>query len=137
MAFSTNDSGDSGFTEPNVVPLVDVMLVMLIIFMVTTPLMAHKVKVELPEATLKEQAEKPIQPITLAVRANGEIYWNDQPINSQLLESQLAIEAQKQPQPQVDIRADSDTKYRIIQDVMRTARLSGIRKIAFVATPSD
>jgi biopolymer transport protein ExbD len=137
MAFSTNDSNDSGFTEPNVVPLVDVMLVMLIIFMVTAPLMAHKVQVELPEVALKTPPEKPIQPITIAIQASGNIFWNDQPITASLLESQLAIEAQKQPQPQVDIRADSDTRYRNIQEVMRTARLSGIRKIAFIATPSN
>jgi len=136
MAFSANDSPGGGFTEPNVVPLVDVMLVMLIIFMVTAPLMAHKVEVRLPEAALKEPPEKPIQPITLAIKASGEIFWNDQPVTQNLLESQLAIEAQKQPQPQIDIRADSDTRYRIIQGVVRTARLSGIRKIAFVATPA-
>jgi len=76
MAFSANEGG--GFTEPNVVPLVDVMLVMLIIFMVTTPLMAHKVKVTLPEATLESSEKFEGRPITVAVRNNGELYWNDE-----------------------------------------------------------
>ncbi len=136
MAFSTN-SNDSGFTEPNVVPLVDVMLVMLIIFMVTAPLMAHKVEVTLPDVSLTAPPEKPIQPITLAIKSSGDIFWNDQPITQNVLESELAIAAQRQPQPQIDIRADSDTRYMIIQNVVRTARLSGIRKIAFVATPAN
>lgn len=136
MAFTT-DSSDSGFTEPNVVPLVDVMLVMLIIFMVTAPLMAHKVEVTLPAVNLENPPEKPVLPITLAIKASGDIYWNDQPISRSLLETQLAVEAQKQPQPQVDIRADDTTRYRIIQDVVRVARLSGIRKIAFVASPKS
>lgn len=135
MAFSTNDSSDSGFTEPNVVPLVDVMLVMLIIFMVTAPLMAHKVQVTLPDVKLLAPPENPAQPITLAIKDSGDVFWNDQPVTRDMLETQMAIEAQKQPQPQVDIRADNSTKYRIIQDVVRTARLSGIRKIGFVATP--
>src|SRR3546814_4577442 len=67
--------------EINVTPLVDVMLVLLIIFMITAPLMSHKVQVKLPEATLENRPEPPIQPITLAIKDSGEIFWNDQPID--------------------------------------------------------
>lgn len=133
MAFSANE-GDSGFNEPNVVPLVDVMLVLLIIFMVTAPLMNHKVQVTLPEAALVDRPDAPQVFITLAIRENGDIFWNDQPITRDLLETQLAVEAQKSPQPQVDIRADKTTRYAVVNEVMRTARTVGIRKIGFVAT---
>lgn len=135
MAFSTGSGGGGPMAEINVTPLVDVMLVLLIIFMITTPLMTHKVKVDLPRTTLEVRPEPPLQPITLAIKESGDIYWNDQPINRQLLDSQLAIEAQKVPQPQVDIRADAPTRYKIIQEVVKMAKEKGIRKIGFVATP--
>ena len=134
MAFSANEGGQ-GFTEPNVVPLVDVMLVMLIIFMVTTPLMSHKVKVELPEATLNSTEKFDGEPITLAVKTNGKIYWNDEAVTMQILESRLAVEAQQKPQPQVNIRGDKDTKYRVLAEVVQTAKSVGIAKVGFITHP--
>jgi biopolymer transport protein ExbD len=121
--------------EINVTPLVDVMLVLLIIFMITAPLMAHKVPVKLPQADLEVRPENNDRPITLAIQDNGQIYWNDEPIQMMALESQLAVEAQKKPQPRIDIRADNTTKYRIIADVVKTAKNVGIAKVGFVATP--
>jgi len=135
MAFSSNSGGGGPMAEINVTPLVDVMLVLLIIFMITAPLMSHKVQIKLPEATLESRPEPPIQPITLAIKDTGAIFWNDQPINMQMLETQLAVEAQKVPQPQVDIRADGTTRYKIIRDVVKVAKATGIRKVGFVATP--
>ena len=102
MAFSTGNDSGGPMAEINVTPLVDVMLVLLIIFMITAPLMSHKVKVELPKATLdKLDLDKKIQvqPITLAVTQEGNLFWNDQPITKDLLESRLSTEAQKTPQP--------------------------------------
>ena len=136
MAFSAQGGGGGPMAEINVTPLVDVMLVLLIIFMITAPLMSHKVKVELPEATLENPPEFANVPvITLAVTADGQIYWNDNPVTQQLLESRLAVEAQKTPQPQIDVRGDATTKYRIIHNVVTTARLQGMRKVGFVSTP--
>ncbi|MGY6518119.1 MAG: ExbD/TolR family protein [Lysobacteraceae bacterium] len=134
MAFSADEGGDGGFNEPNVVPLVDVMLVLLIIFMVTAPLMNHQVQVELPKAFLLERPDPASQIITLSVQANGDLYWNDQPITRDLLETQLAVEAQKTPQPQIDIRADDTTRYQVIDEVVRTARTVGMRTVNFIAT---
>lgn len=135
MAFSSG--GDSGgpMAEINVTPLVDVMLVLLIIFMVTAPLMSHKVQVTLPTESLKEKPDPQGVPITLAVTEKGDLYWNDDPIILSVLESRLAVEAQKQPQPQVNIRADKTTKYRIIANVVTTAKDVGIAKVGFVTTP--
>ena len=138
MAFSSGGGGEGGspMADINVTPLVDVMLVLLIIFMITAPLMAHKVQVKLPEATLNVMApETPGTPITIAIKANGEIFWNDQPVQKTLLESQLAVEAQKKPQPRVDIRADSTTRYRLVSEVVKTAKDVGIAKVGFVTTP--
>jgi biopolymer transport protein ExbD len=121
--------------EINVTPLVDVMLVLLIIFMITAPLMAHKVVVKLPQADLDERPTDPGRPITLAIQDNGQVFWNDEPVSMTVLESQLAVEAQKKPQPRVDLRADNTTKYRIIAEVVKTAKNVGIAKVGFVATP--
>ena len=120
----------------NVTPLVDVMLVLLIIFMITAPLMTHKIKVELPEADLDNRESKTeVTPITLAVLQDGSLFWNDEPISKALLESRLSVEAQKTPQPQINVRGDQTTKYRIVQEVVQTAQSQGMRKVGFVATP--
>ena len=135
MAFST-DNSDGPMASINVTPLVDVMLVLLIIFMITAPLMSHKIKVELPQADLDKRDETvpPAPPITVTVTKNGNLYWNDQPVTKSLLESQLSVEAQKTPQPAVNIRGDETTKYRTISEVVNTAQAQGIRKVGFVAT---
>ncbi len=135
MAFSTNRGGSTTMVDINVTPLVDVMLVLLIIFMITAPLMAHKVQIKLPEANLDVKPDDNSRPITLAIKEDGEIFWNDDPITSMMLESQLALEAQKQPQPRIDIRADASTRYRIVQEVVKTAKNVGIAKVGFVASP--
>ena len=136
MAFSSGNGGNNApMGDINVTPLVDVMLVLLIIFMITAPLMAHKVKIELPEAELLNRDEAPGRPITLALKEDGEIYWNDEKVPMAVLESQLAVEAQKKPQPRIDIRADKTTKYKLINEVVKTAKNVGIAKVGFVATP--
>ena len=136
MAFSTGNQAGAPMSEINVTPLVDVMLVLLIIFMITAPLMSHKVKVELPQANLDTKSDKlpPTPPITIAVTEDGQLYWNDSPISKNLLESQLSVEAQKTPQPAVNVRGDKTTKYRVVREVVNVAQAQGIRKVGFVAT---
>lgn len=138
MAFSSGNEQQSGpMAEINVTPLVDVMLVLLIIFMITAPLMSHKIQVKLPENRLEvvDQTLVPGRPITIAIRNSGEMFWNDQPIQRSLLESQLAVEAQKKPQPRVEIRADRTTRYRVVSDVVKIAKDVGMAKVGFVITP--
>jgi biopolymer transport protein ExbD len=134
MAFSSNSSGGGPMADINVTPLVDVMLVLLIIFMITAPLMSHKVKVELPKATLAEKTVPDVPPVTVAITAAGKVYWNDVAVSNDMLEANLAVLAQRLPQPQVDIRADDVTKYAVIAEVVRKARMAGIRKVAFVSS---
>ena len=135
MAFSSGNSSGGPMAEINVTPLVDVMLVLLSIFMITAPLMSHKIKVELPEANLdkKDDLAPEVPPITLAITQEGKLYWNDEPVTTQLLESRLSVEAQKTPQPQINVRGDKTTKYRTIKDVVEIAQQQGMRKVGFVA----
>ena len=194
MAFSSGNDSGGPMAEINVTPLVDVMLVLLIIFMITTPLMNHKVKVKLPEVVVekKEETKQPIPPITIAVTEagalflndepttkqaiesrlsveaqktpqppvqlpeatldqkpekdkvppvtiavteRGELFWNDEPSTRQLIESKLSVEAQKDPQPVINIRADKTTKYRLVNDVVKVAQAQGMRKVGFITTP--
>ncbi|HVQ32345.1 MAG TPA: biopolymer transporter ExbD [Lysobacter sp.] len=135
MAFSTGNESGGPMAEINVTPLVDVMLVLLIIFMITAPLMSHKVKVELPQANLRDIEAKPmvVQPITITVTEQGNLYWNDQPITKDQIESRLSVEAQKTPQPPINVRGDRTTKYRVVQEIVQVAQNQGMRKVGFVA----
>ena len=135
MAFSSNSSGGGPMADINVTPLVDVMLVLLIIFMITAPLMTHKVVVKLPQATLSVKPVLKTPPVTLAIKADGSRYWNDEPVNASKLDQYLAIIIQKDPQPQVNVRADANAKYGIINDAVQTLRKAGIRKVGFVSGP--
>jgi len=133
MAFAAGGNTGGVMAEINVTPLVDVMLVLLIIFMITAPLAAHKVKVELPIASLERPPDEAAnQPITLTVRDTGDLYWNDEPITEATMQAQLRVVAQRQPQPEVQIRADKDTEYQVIQAVMGDAKTAGIAKLGFI-----
>jgi biopolymer transport protein ExbD len=132
MAFSSG-SGGGVMAEINVTPLVDVMLVLLIIFMITAPLAQHKIKIELPIAALvKPPDEAVMQPITLSVKDNGELYWNDEPITEAAMQAQLRVAAQRTPQPELQIRADRDTEYQIVASVMTDAKNAGMVKVGFI-----
>jgi biopolymer transport protein ExbD len=132
MAFSSGGGGGV-MAEINVTPLVDVMLVLLIIFMITAPLAAHKIKIELPVASLaKPPDDAGNQPITISVKSTGELYWNDEPITEATLQAQLRVVAQRQPQPELQIRADRDTEYQLVSSVMADAKNSGMVKLGFI-----
>ena len=137
MAFSNGNDAGTPMSEINVTPLVDVMLVLLISFMITAALMSHKTKVELPEANyLSRDVDKPTPtpPITIAVTGEGRYFFNDEPVTRELLESRLSVEAQKVPQPSVNIRGDKTVRYRFINDVVNIAQAQGMRQVGFVAT---
>ena len=132
-----NKEDGAPMAEINVTPLVDVMLVLLIIFMITTPLMNHKVKVKLPEAVVqkKEEKKQQIPPVTISVTEAGELFLNDEPATRQAIESRLSVEAQKTPQPPVQIRGDKTTPYRLINEVVKIAQAQGMAKVGFITTP--
>ena len=131
MAFAAQ-GGEDVMSEINVTPLVDVMLVLLIIFMITAPLMTHKVTVKLPLATLEEKVVVKTPPVTLAIKSNGELYWNDERVSVSQLEAKLAVTVQRTPQPELQIRADRDTEYQIVASVMGDAKNAGMVKVGFI-----
>jgi biopolymer transport protein ExbD len=137
MAFSSDNSGGP-MADINVTPLVDVMLVLLIIFIITAPLMSHKVKIELPEANLAQKPDDEknarMKPITVAVKEDGSLFWNDEPITREVLESRLSSAAQQVPQPALNLRGDKTTKMRTINDITKIAQSQGMLDIGFVAT---
>ena len=137
MAFSAGDNGGGPMAEINVTPLVDVMLVLLIIFMITTPLMQNKTQIELPRAELKKKddiAKLKATPIQLSVKEDGSLFWNDEPITKDILESRLSSAAQLQPQPPLNLRGDRTTKMRTINEITKIAQAQGMLDIGYVAT---
>ena len=138
MAMSAGGSSGGVMAEINVTPLVDVMLVLLIIFMITAPLAAHKIKIELPIASLAKPPEDAgNQPITISVKETGELYWNDEPITEATLQAQLRVLAQRQPQPELQIRADRETQYQLVSSVMADAKNAGMVKLGFITQAQD
>lgn len=120
--------------EINTTPLVDVMLVLLVIFIITAPLLTHAVKIELPQASSQLSAEKP-DVITLAIDDAGKIYWNDAALAPDELKTKLQQISQKTPQPELQIRADKATRYQILAEVMAEAQNAGVTKLGFISAP--
>ena len=131
-----SDNQSSLMSEINTTPLVDVMLVLLVIFIITAPLLTHAVKIDLPQASSQPIEQKP-EIISISVDGNGQLYWN----NTQLVEGELASRLQQaataQPQPELHIRADRETRYQILAEVMADAQNAGIQKLGFVSTPDN
>lgn len=136
MAFGGFDQGGRGapMNEINMVPLIDVMLVLLIVFMITAPLLTHSIKIDLPQASSESTNEKP-DTITLAIDGAGQLFWNDQPIDEEALVIRLSEAAQAQPQPDLHLRADKETRYQRLAEIMGLARQAGIRNLGFITTP--
>ena len=134
MSMSMGGSGsDIPKAEINVTPLADVMLVLLIIFMITAPLMSHKVKVDLPRADPNTKpATIQVPPIDLAVEADGTMYWNDSPVSEAVLTARLRAASTSNPQPELNIRADKTTPYRVIWKVMQEAKNAGMVHLGFI-----
>jgi biopolymer transport protein ExbD len=118
-------------SEINTTPLVDVMLVLLIIFMVTVPLLTHAVPVELPKAGAKAEQAR-LDAVTLSVDAQGHYYWNDAPVSREGLAKLLAQAAKQEPQADMRLRADKDTRYDAVAQVVSAAQEAGIRTLGFV-----
>jgi len=121
--------------EINVVPLVDVMLVLLVIFIITAPLLTHSVKIDLPKASSTPNVTRP-EHIEFGIRDNGDLYWSGEKVTAEQLASRFAAEAKKQPQPELHIRADRHAYYETVAQVMSAAAKAGLLRIGFVTDPS-
>ena len=122
--------------EINTTPLVDVMLVLLVIFIITAPLLTHAVKIDLPQASSQPLPEKP-EVVDIAIDGAGKMYWNDMPMVEGELEHRLQKAAAAKPQPELHIRADKETRYQILAEVMAAAQNAGVEKLGFVSTPKE
>ena len=135
MAFGTQDEPDEVMNEINMTPLVDVMLVLLIIFIITVPVMKHAVSIDLPRATNVPQNVKP-QTIRLSVDAQGGYYWNEGRVEDSQLLAMLQAASQTQPQPELHIRADKAVRYERVAKAMAAAQQAGVRTIGFITEPA-
>ena len=135
MAFGTQDEPDEVMNEINMTPLVDVMLVLLIIFIITVPVMKHAINVDLPRATQQVQAVKP-ETNRLSVDAKGLYYWNEKQVADDRLPALLQAEAAKNPQPDLHIRGDKEVRYERVAQAMAAAQRAGIKKIGFITEPA-
>lgn len=137
MAFGGGLDDDADvMNEINMTPLVDVMLVLLIIFIITVPVLTHSVKVDLPRVDNTPNELKP-ETVNLAVNADGHIYWNETQVTMEELELRLATEANKQPQPEVHIRGDKTVDYEHVIKAMAAVQRAGILKLGFVTEPGS
>lgn len=136
MAFGSFDSKSSSHTmsEINMVPLIDVMLVLLVIFIITAPLLSHSIRVDVPQASAQPVEQEP-RAIDLAIDQDGLMYWNDQPLAAEAVAQRLIEEARLDPQPELRIRADQDTRYAVLAQVMSEARKAGLKRLGFVTRP--
>ena len=134
MSFGTQDDSDEVMNEINMTPLVDVMLVLLIIFIITVPVMKHSVNIDLPRASNEQQVIKP-ETVRLSVDAEGSYFINDTKITDEELAPRLKTEAAQNPQPDLHIRGDKSVRYERVAQAMAAAQQAGLRKIGFITEP--
>ena len=138
MAFGSMEGGNRQvpMAEINVVPLVDVMLVLLVIFIITAPLLTHSVKVDLPKASSSPNITQP-EHIEFALREDSSLYWNGEPVTMDVLAPRFAAAASQNSNMELHIRADKHVHYEQVARVMSIAAKAGLVRIGFVTDPSE
>ncbi|MBW0172628.1 MAG: ExbD/TolR family protein [Hydrogenophaga sp.] len=134
MAIGTQQDSDEMMSEINMIPFIDVMLVLLIIFIITVPVIKHSVNIELPQASMERVLDKP-QNIRLSVDAEGTYFWNDQRVDDTEFANRLQAAAAQDPQPELHIRGDKAVRYERVAQAMAAAQRTGVRKIGFITEP--
>ena len=136
MAFASFDQKNASapMAEINMVPLIDVMLVLLVIFMVTAPLLTHAVKLDLPRATSQVSPPKP-DAIEFSIDAAGARFWGKEALTREQAADRFRVEALKQPQPELHLRVDQAAAYRAVAETMADASKAGLAKVGFVTEP--
>ena len=135
MIFSSRDGDeDEVIATINTTPLVDVMLVLLIIFLITIPVVTHTVPVKLPNEADQPYVTKP-ENINIAIDATGQAFWNERAVNQSELLARLKAVSARKPQPEIHIRGDQNARYEYIGKVVLTAQRAGIVKVGFITEP--
>lgn len=132
MAFELGDNDNGGMNEINLIPLIDIMLVLMIIFLVTATVLNPTVPLDLPKTTAQVN-QTPPEVLQISINAEGEIFWDETKITLDELGRRFAEEANKDTDPQVHLRADKEGKYDMVAQVLATASGAGLTKIAFVS----
>ena len=138
MAFASFDSQRAAapMNEINMVPLIDVMLVLLVIFIVTAPLLTHAVKLDLPQVNAQPNQLKP-EKIEFAIDATGQRFWNGEPVSRTDAAQRFAAAGRLEPVPEVHLRADQAVAYRTVAETLADASKAGLHKIGFVSQPES
>lgn len=134
MAFGTTDNTDEVMNEINVTPLVDVMLVLLIIFIVTIPVINHAIKVQLPQAS-SAPVQTPRQTLQITVTADGQYVVQEKTLDAASVQALLQAEGAKRPQPELHILGDRAVRYERVTALMSMAKNAGLETIGFVTQP--
>ena len=136
MAFASFDrkTAAAPMNDINMVPLIDVMLVLLVIFIVTAPLLTHAVKLELPRASSQANQLKPDK-IEFAIDGLGTRFWNGEPVSREDAAARFAIEGKRNPQPEIHLRADREARYAAVAETLADASKAGLARIGFVSEP--
>ena len=137
MAFASFDRKSSGqpMAEINMVPLIDVVLVLLVIFIVTAPLLTNTVKLDLPKATANADIQKP-EKVEFAIDASGALFWGGERLSREDAVKRFIEAGQKRPQPEIYLRADQNVAYRYVAETLADASKAGLSKVAFVSEPA-
>jgi biopolymer transport protein ExbD len=136
MAMSVGQDGDEDevMSNINTTPLVDVMLVLLIIFLITIPVVTHTVPLQLPKETIQPLQTTP-KSIEIAVNKDGDFFWNETHVDAQTLLDRLKTASVQTPQPEVHVRGDQNTRYEFIGRVITACERAGIAKVSFITEP--
>ena len=136
MAFASFDRNRSAapMAEINMVPLIDVMLVLLVIFIVTAPLLTHAVKLDLPKVNASPNQLKPDK-VDFAINAAGQRFWNGEALPREAAAARFAEAGKRQPQPEIHLRADQAVAYRAVAETLADATKAGLSRIGFVSEP--
>ncbi len=117
-------------------PLIDVMLVLLVIFIITAPLLTHAVKIDLPKASSNPNMTRP-EHVSISIDAAGAVFWNGERTDRAGLRARLAAASQVKPQPELHLRADKTTPYQAVAEDMADSARAGLTRIGFVSNPDD
>ena len=138
MAFGgfSRGSQPAPMAEINMIPLIDVMLVLLVIFIITAPLLTHSVKIDLPKAASSPNLTRPDH-IAISIDAHHTVFWNGEPVDRAALRARLAAASRIMPQPELHMRADKATPYQAVAEVMADAAKAGMTRFGFVSDPNE
>ena len=136
MAMSVGQEGDDDevISNINTTPLVDVMLVLLIIFLITIPVVTHNIPLQLPKETIQPLQTAP-KTITVAVNRDGDFFWNEKLVDGPTLLADLKSVSEQLPQPEIHVRGDQNTRYEFIGRVITACERAGIAKVSFITEP--